>query len=150
MVYNTGATGISDVRIETGNLLGTDYEDAQITKKINSAFSKVQLAVNRLLTNPFATTDTEYEYARELELKIAARDCLKAYGPEFLDKIKELDEEIKADIEFLKENLQQEGTAPEADILVAVTPYLSYGALLEEDPDSSTLTPYRGGVTDQV
>lgn len=150
MVYNTGQTGIDDTRIGTGNLLPTDYPDAQITKKINSAFSKVQLAAKRKLTEPFAATDTEYDYCRELELKIAARDCLKAYGPEFLEKIKELDEEIKDDIAFLIDNLQVAPTAEEADIMLAVTPYLSYGALLEEDPDSSTLIPYRGGVTDQV
>jgi hypothetical protein len=150
MVYNTSQAGIDDVRIETGNLLPADYPDAQITKKINSAFSKIQLAVGRTLTDPFISTDAEYDFARELELKIAAKDALKAYGPEFLDKVKELDAEITADIAFLKDNVQETSDTGDVDLLVAVTPYLSIGAAVDEDPDQTTVFPYRSGLTDSV
>jgi len=150
MVYNSGQTGIDDVRIETGNLLPADYPDAQITKKLNSAFSKVQLAVGRSLTDPFDALDAEAEYARELELKIAAKDALKAYGPEFLDKVRELDEEITADIAFLKDNVQEISDTGDVDILYAVTPYLSLGAAMDENPDQTTVSAYRSGLTDSV
>lgn len=150
MVYNTAQTGIDDVRIETGNILPTDYPDTQITKKINSAYSRIQLAVGRTLLDPYISTDAEYDFARELELKIAAKDALKAYGPEFLEKVKELDAEITADIAFLKENVQETADTGGLTMLLAVTPYLSYGAALEEDPEQTTVFPYRSGLTDDV
>ena len=40
-----------------------------------------------------------------------ARDALKAYGPEFDTKIKELDAEIKEGLQFLQDNLQSLGDA---------------------------------------
>ena len=106
MVYNENQEGINDVRIETGNILPEDYPDTQIAKKISSAYSMIHLAVRRGLTDPFLVTDTEYEFSRELEVKIAARDALKAYGPEFDTKVKELDAEIKEGLQFLQDNLQ--------------------------------------------
>lgn len=150
MVYNSGAGGLTSVRMETGNLLPADYPDSELTLKLQSAFSTIQLAVKRLLTDPFISTDTEYDFAKELELKIAAKNALKAYGPEFLDKIKELEAEIAADLAFLQDNLQEAGTAEEADILMAVTPYLSYGAAVDENPDQTTVMTYRSGMTDSV
>lgn len=150
MVYNTTQTGIDDVRIETGNLLPEDYPDTQITKKINSAFSTIQLAVGRSLLDPFDALDAEFEYARELELKIAARDALKAYGSEFESKVKELTDEITSDIAFLKDNLQETVDVGDVNILVAVTPYLSIGAAMDENPNQTLIFPYRSGLTDSV
>ena len=151
MVYNPTQTGIDDVRIETGNLLPADYPDTQITKKINSAFARIQLAVGRDSTDPFISPDdTEFEFARELELKIAAKDALKAYGPEFLEKVKELDAEITADIAFLKDNVQEQADTGDVNILFGVTPYLSYGAAQDESPEQTTIFPYRSGLTDEV
>ena len=109
MTYNPNQEGIDDVRILTGNILPEDYPDTQIVKKLSSAFSTVQMVARRGLTNPFLVTDVEFEYSRELELKIAARDALKAYGPEFDTKIKELDVEIKEGLQFLQDNLQSLG-----------------------------------------
>jgi hypothetical protein len=149
-MYNSGAGGLTSVRMETGNLLPADYPDTELTLKLQSAFSRIQLAVGRVLTDPFISTDTEYDFARELELKIAAKDALKAYGPEFLEKVKELDAEITADIAFLKENVQEPGGGEDANILFGVTPYLSYGALLDEDPTNELAVPYRSGLTDDV
>jgi hypothetical protein len=136
--------------MEAGNLLPADYPDTEITKKLNSAFSRIQLAVGRTLLDPFISTDAEFDFARELELKIAAKDALKAYGPEFLDKVKELDAEITADIAFLKENVQETADTGDVNILVAVTPYLSIGAAMDEDPNQTTVFPYRSGLTDSV
>jgi hypothetical protein len=109
MVYNPNQEGIDDVRIETGNILPEDYPDTQIAKKLSSAYSVIHLAARRKLDNPFLLTDVEYQYSRELEVKIAARDALKAYGPEFDTKIKELDAEIKDSLQFLQDNLQSVG-----------------------------------------
>lgn len=150
MVYNSLQAGIDDVRVETGNLLPTDTTDATITKKLNSAFAYIQLAVGRSLTNPFDILDAEYEFARELELKIAAKDALKAYGPEFLEKVKELEAEIDKDLKFLKENVQETADTGDVSVMMAVTPYLSYNASHDEAPETSTVLPYRSGLTDQV
>ena len=76
-MYNPNQEGIDDVRILTGNILPEDYPDTQIVKKLNSAFSTVQMVARRGLTNPFLVTDVEYEYSRELELKIARQRCVK-------------------------------------------------------------------------
>ena len=152
MVYNSTQTGIDDVRVETGNLLPADYPDAQITKKLNAAFSAVQLAVGRSLTDPFDSTNTELYFATELELKIAARDALKPYegDPNILAKVTELTTEIDKDIAFLKENLQETGGTGGANILMAVTSYLSYSAAVDEDPNQTSVHPYRSGITDTV
>jgi hypothetical protein len=150
MVYNTGAQGLTDVRIATGNLLATDYADTQLTEDIAGAFATIQLATGRTLLNPFISTDVEYAYAKALEKKIAARDALKAYSadPEIRAKVQELDEEVTRDLAFLKENIVVD--TGDTQILVAVTDYLSYGALLDENPDNIELEPYRSGLTDSV
>lgn len=150
MVYNSGAGGLVSVRMEAGNLLPADYPDTELALKLQSAFSRIQLAVGRVLLDPFISTDAEYDFARELELKIAAKDALKAYGPEFLDKVRELDAEITADIAFLKDNVQETSDTGDVDLLVAVTPYLSIGAARDEDPNQTTVVPYRSGLTDSV
>ena len=152
MVYNTGQTGIDDVRVETGNLLPADYPDATITKKINAAFSRVQMAAGRTLTNAYDSADVEYEYAKELEVKIAARDSLKPYSADdqIRAKVEELDGEIKEDIAFLKDNIQEPGEAEEADIIVSASSYVSYGAAMDENPEQTTVTPYRSLLTDSV
>ena len=141
------------MRMETGNVLPEDFPDSEITINIENAYSKVQLAAGRTLNNPFLSTDTEFGISREIEKKEAAKNILKAYGPEFRDKIEELDKEIIADIQFLKENMQ----APVEDvggseILYAVTPYLSSGAILDENPESAEREDiiYRSGLTDSV
>jgi hypothetical protein len=150
MVYNSGAGGLVSVRMETGNLLPADYPDAELTLKLQSAFSRIQLAVGRTLLDPFISTDAEWDFARELELKIAAKDALKAYGPEFLEKVKELDAEITADIKFLKENVQEAADTGDVSVMMAVTPYLSFGAAMDENPEQTTILPYRSGLTDNV
>lgn len=150
MVYNASAAGLTSVRMETGNLLPADYPDTELTLKLQSAYSMIQLAVGRTLLDPFISTDAEYDFAKELELKIAARNALKAYGPEFLDKVKELDTEITADITFLKENVQESADTGDVSVMMAVTPYLSYSAAVDEDPNQTSVTPYRSGITDTV
>jgi hypothetical protein len=75
---------------------------------------------------------------------------LKAYGPEFLEKVKELDTEVTADLAFLKENVQETGGVTDVSIMFAITPYLSYGAAVDEDPEQTLIVPYRSGLTDPV
>lgn len=103
MVYNDGQAGWDAVRLATGNLLPLDYPDTAIASKIKSAFSKIQLSVKRALDNPFTASDVEYDHSVQLEITIAAMYCLKAYGPEFIDKIRELKEEAKDDLLILTE-----------------------------------------------
>lgn len=105
-MYNVGQTGIDDVRILTGNILPEDYPDTQIAKNLSVGFSTIQMVARRGLLDPFLVTDVEYEFSRGLEKKIAARDSLKSYGPEFDTKIKELDAEIDKELQFLQDNLQ--------------------------------------------
>ena len=138
------------MRIATGNLLPADYPDTQITKKISAAYSKIQLAVGRTLLDPFISTDAEYDHAKQIEISLAAMYCLKAYGPEFETKIAELKIETDEDIAFLKENIQETADTGDVNILYAVTPYLSYGAAMDEDPTQTTIAPYRSGLTDDV
>lgn len=152
MVYNTGSTGIADVRIATGNLLATDYPDAQITNNINAAFSVVQMASGRTLTNPYDALDVEYEFSRELEKLIAAKSSLKPYtaDPNIRAKVEELEAEIDKQLAFLKENIQETADTGDVNIMYAVTSYLSYGAAHEENPDNVDILPYRSGLSDSV
>jgi len=105
MVYNPPPDGVNDVRIATGNILPEDYPDEEIAKKINSAYSKIQLAVRKTLTEPFVNTDVAYGHCVQLEVSLAAMYCLKAYGPEFQDKIVELRTETDNDIAMMQEAL---------------------------------------------
>ena len=148
-MYNNGQPGIDDVRIATGNILPEDYPDTQITKKIESAFSKIQLATGRTLTDPFLITDVEYAHAHQLEVSMAAMYCLKAYGPEFIEKVNELKTETDADLVFLQENVQEAADTGGVTLLMSTTEYLSYGASHDENP-ASTIPPYRSGLTDSV
>ena len=150
MVYNAGAAGLTSVRMETGNILPAEFPDDELTLNIQAAYSYVQLAVGRTLLDPFISTDVEYDFARELEKKIAAKNSLKAYGPEFIEKIRELDEEITADIAFLKENVQEAADTGDVNILMAQTSYLTYAAAADEDPNQTSVVPYRSGLTDSV
>lgn len=150
MVYNPGPEGIADVRIATGNILPEDYPDEQITKNIASAFSKIQLAVGRSLSDYYISTDTEHDMARWLERTMAAMYCLKAYGPEFIEKVNELKAETDADLVFLQENVQEAADTGGVTLLIATTPYLSYGAAIDQDPSQTTVVPYRSGLTDSV
>ena len=109
MVYNSGQPGIDDVRILTGNIIPEDYTDEQIAKNLSVGYSTIQMIARRGLTEPFLVTDVEYEFSRGLEKKIAARDALKSYGPEFDTKVKELDAEIDKELQFLQDNLQSLG-----------------------------------------
>src|SRR5215510_4514394 len=114
MVYNDGVQGLTSVRMETGNILPEDFPDSEITINIQNAYSYVQLICGRALTSPFTNNNTEYGVCRELEKKATPMYCLKAYGPEFEDKITELRDEIKEDTEFLKANIQEPSTDPSA------------------------------------
>jgi hypothetical protein len=152
MVYNTSTGGITSVRMETGNLLPADFPDTEITINLENAYSKVQLAVKRLLTDPFISTDAEYGTAREIEKMAAAMYSLKPYSadPNVLAKVQDLDKQIDKGILFLKENVQETADTGDVTILYAVTPYLSFGAAMDEDPTQTTRVPYRSGLTDDV
>lgn len=150
MSYVPTQTEIDDVRIATGNILPEDYPDTQISKKLQYAFSKIQLGVGRSLDNPFLITETEYGHAQQLKISMAAMYCLKAYGPEFETKITELKSETDADLVFLQENVQEAADTGGVTLLMATTPYLSYGAAVDENPNQITITPYRSGLTDSV
>jgi hypothetical protein len=98
MVYNPNQEGIDAVRTAVGNLLPADYTDTNIAKKLSSAYGKIQFVAKRLTSNPFTAGTAEADYAAQIELNLAAMWALKAYGPEFLDKIKELEVEVKDDL----------------------------------------------------
>jgi hypothetical protein len=146
MTYNTE----DEVRLETGNILDTEYTDPSVLTKLQSAFSRVQLVLKKPLSEPYLITDVEYGLAKEAEVKFATAYCLKAYGPEFLEKVKELEAEATADLEIIKENTDEPTDTGDVTILVAVTPYLSIGAAQDENPNQTTVFPYRGGLTDPV
>ena len=125
MAYIPTQEEIDDVRIATGNILPEDYPDTQIAKKLQYAFSKVQLATGRTLDNPFLTTETEYGHTQQLKISMAAMYCLKAYGPEFETKITELKSETDADLVFLQENVQEAADTGGVTLLMATTPYMT-------------------------
>ena len=150
MSYNPSQEEIDDVRIATGNILPEDYLDTQIAKKLQYAFSKIQLGTGRSLNNPFLITETEYGHAQQLKISLAAMYCLKAYGPEFETKITELKTETDADLIFLQENVQEAADTGGVTLLITTTPYLSYGAAVDENPSQTTVVPYRSGLTDSV
>lgn len=150
MSYLPTQAEIDDVRIATGNILPDDYPDTQISKKLQSAFSKVQLGVGRTLDDPYGVTDVEYMHAYQLRISMAAMYCLKAYGPEFETKITELKTETDGDLIFLQQNIQEAADTGDVNILMAATPLLSYDAAVAENPQQTLIMPYRSGLTDSV
>jgi hypothetical protein len=150
MSYTPTQEEIDDVRIATGNILPDDYPDTQIAKKLQYAFSKIQLGTGRNIDDPFLITETEYGHAQQLKISMAAMYCLKAYGPEFETKITELKTETDADLVFLQENVQEAADSGDVNLIMAVTPLLSYDAAMNENPMQTTIMPYRSGLTDSV
>jgi hypothetical protein len=146
MAYNTE----DEVRLETGNILDTEYTDPDILTKLKSAYSRVQLVLKKPLASPYLITDVEHDLAKEAEVKFATAYCLKAYGPEFLEKVKELEAEAAADLAIIKENTDEATDIGDVNILVAVTPYLSIGAAMDENPLQTLIYPFRSGLTDSV
>jgi len=145
MVYNTGQPGIDAVRLATGNLLPADYPDTAITGKIKSAYSKIQLGVQRDLVTPFIDgTDVAYDHAVQLEITIAAMYCLKAYGPEFLDKINELKSEAKDDLQILIEGTGATVTEDAIEEIIERTEFKSWNKNPTLSPPNRMLrTPNR-------
>jgi hypothetical protein len=146
MAYNTE----DEVRLETGNILDTEYTDPDILTKLKSAYSRVQLVLKKPLASPYTITDVEYDLAKEAELKFATAWCLKPYGDEFAAKRKELEDEAKDDLAVIAENTDEPTDTGDVNILTAVTAYLSFNAAQDENPLQTTVLPYRSGLTDSV
>ena len=130
MVYNTGPEGIDYVRVMTGNLLPEDTTNDLITANLELAYSEVCLISHRTLDDPYPVTAVESGYCKMLEALIAAMLCLKAYGPEFETKVKELQDEITLKEElFATHAVIPETTAEvaEAEALITHTSYKSSG-----------------------
>jgi len=112
MTYNSLDHGINndqisqgaiDLRLACGNLLPEDYTDAQLEERIKSAYSTIQGAVHRALDDPFVEDqDVWFGHAKQLELLIAQMRTLKAYGPEFQDKVSELRTETNEDLQLMQ------------------------------------------------
>lgn len=141
---------LADIRTETGNLADTEISDALLLKKQKAAYSHIQLGVRRLLTNPFVSTDVEYDKAIEIESKFAAAWAMKPYGSGYKEEAEKLEAEAEKELAFLIANSQQTTDTGTVNILFAVTPYLSIGAAQDEDPTQTTILPFRSGLTDSV
>jgi len=142
MVYNSGQPGIDAVRKQAGNLLTTDYLDADITENINAAFSQIQMALDRTLTTPLVSTDVEYGFVKKLEAKIAQKECLKPYGgPDNLERIRELEAEIATDLKFLEENVQNVVSTITSAMHVYTPAALTY----PKNPDAAVYRSIKGG-----
>ena len=128
MVYNDDpVVGPNDVRFETGNLLPTDVTDAMLVKKINAAYGDIQMAASRDLDDPFVSgTDVEYYPSKEKELIGAAMYALKAYGPEFQGKIKELRDEFETFLERLEKRASVTIDVEESEELIERTSHKSW------------------------
>ena len=143
-MYNSTQAGIDAVRVECGNLLPDDTTDATITEKLNGAFSQVQIGLGRSLTDVLLeATDVGYYFVKELEVKIAAKNTLKAYGPEFLDKIRELQEEVDKDMQFLRDNITVLTPSPSGGSLPYV--YTAPPLTFPKNPDAPIYRSTRGG-----
>ena len=119
-----------DVRLATGNILPEDYTDENIVKKIKSAYSKIQLGIRKTLDAPLESIETGFDHCVQLEISLAAMYCLKAYGPEFLDKITELRTETTEDMLFIQEAL---GIATGNQVIVVDEP-LEEGTVISTAP----------------
>jgi hypothetical protein len=128
MPYNPDPDGPEQVRLVTGNIDDVEFTDENISKKIKAAYAEVQISARRTGTNPFTVDDIEYEFASITEINRAAMYCLKAYGPEFIDKIKELEEEtdkalLKLETLSLTPIVEEEG---EIEELIETTTHKSW------------------------
>lgn len=148
MVYNTGPEGIARVRLMAGNLLPEDYPDTDIEFNLSVAYSEVCVISHRALNDPFPTTDPANGFCTGLEQKIAAMLCLKAYGPEFDIKIKELRAEVDRDEALFALHIPVAETveeAAEAEALMTHTAPKSWN-LNPTIPPPDRRKGYRGGI----
>lgn len=129
MPYNTE----DEIRTYAGNLLDTDITDPNITDYLTWAFARVQRRVGLGLT-PLTNSSLDYGTLKGAEAKFATAYVLKAYGPEFLDKVDDLiieaKEELAEVVEFGEVEEEDEG----AEELIERTDFKSWGKNADLDP----------------
>jgi hypothetical protein len=91
--------------------------------------------------------DTQYNLIVKIANKKAAEFVLEHYGPEYNDKINMLREECDSLIKNVVDNMPEEAAGLDENILYTTSDYVSYGAMLEEDPEDTDLAPYRSTTT---
>lgn len=126
----------AEVRPLVGNILDTEFADAEITKECNAADSWVNTRTHK---SDWDSSDTQYNLIVKVANKMAAVFVLEHYGPEYMDKWKDLREQAETLMTEIVDNMPtEEGT--DANILIATSNYISYPLSLEDDDEA---LPYR-------
>ena len=133
MVYATFA----EVRPLVGNILSTEFADADITTECLAADSWINTKTQK---SDWDSGDVQHNLIVKVANKKAAEFVLEHYGPEYNDKINMLREECAALIADIVDNMPVEDVEGlDESIIVVTSNYASYPLSLEDDSDA---TPY--------
>src|ERR1041385_8614401 len=133
-----------DVRLLCGNILDTEYTDAEIADAMDAADSWINTTTQK---SDWDSGDVQYNLIVQIANKKAAEFVLDAYGSEFADKVRSLREECDSLIKNVVDNLPaDEATGSDADLIIETSLYGSYPLNLQDDenalPFISTEQPY--------
>jgi hypothetical protein len=137
--------GVDDaVRLLCGNILDTEYTDAEIADAMDAADSWINTKTQK---SDWDSGDVQYNLIIRIANKKAAEFVLESYGPEFGDKVKDLRAECDALIKDIVDNLPaEEVTGADATLIIETSLYGSYPLNLQDDenatPFISTEQPY--------
>ena len=133
------------------NVVPADFTDAQIEAEQRAAYGKIGTATGKFDWDSMdPTLDPRFYHVQKIETQLAAKYVLEHYGagsPEEVNWINYWDIQVK---DGLKE-IVEEGVDVEADIdvLTASSDYVSYPAMLADDPAFGYMgaMPYRSTTT---
>ena len=133
------------VRRLARNVTTNDFTDAQIVTEQKMAYAKIIIKTGK---SDWTSADNRFPAIVKIEEQQAAAYILEHYGagtPEELNMIGFLTTQANE----LLDTVVEEGIDPQSDInvIVVASDYASYGAQLEEDPN--TARPYRS-TTEQL
>jgi hypothetical protein len=130
MVYATFA----EVRPLVGNILDTEFDDANITTECLAADSWINTKTQK---SDWDSADVQYKLIVKIANKKAAEFVLEHYGQEYADKVKDLRAECDALIKDVVDNMPPEdATGLDVSILVDSSDYQSYPLSLEDDSEA--------------
>jgi hypothetical protein len=132
----TNYADVDDVRRAAGNILDTEFADADVTEEMDAADSWINTRTHK---NDWAAGDIQFKLIVRIAKKKSVEFILEQYGSEFESKVKDLREQAEGLMMDIEKNMPTAATGLDENILVDSTDYQSYPLSLQDDPNA---TPY--------
>jgi hypothetical protein len=123
-----------DVRRAAGNILNTEFADADFTEEMDAADSWINTRTHK---SDWDSGDIQYYLIVRIAKKKSVEFILEQYGVEFESKVKDLREQAEGLIKDVVDNIPPDDTTGlDTLILLDESNYQSYPLSLIDDPES--------------